>query len=49
VSVTGKLVPAAVLSTTVLRFATTGFYELTGSGNRKDRSRARPASASGCD
>jgi succinate-acetate transporter protein len=33
---TGKLVPAAVLSTTVLRFAVTGVYELTGSGSWED-------------
>jgi uncharacterized protein len=33
---TGKLVPAAVLSTTVVRFAATGLYELTASGLWKD-------------
>src|SRR5215217_5972127 len=30
-SATGKLVPAAVLATTALRFATTGLYEITAS------------------
>jgi succinate-acetate transporter protein len=35
-AVTGKLVPAAVLTTTVLRFATTGLYELTASETWKD-------------
>jgi succinate-acetate transporter protein len=35
-SVTGKLVPAAVLATTAVRFATTGLYELTASGTWKD-------------
>jgi uncharacterized protein len=29
---TGKLVPAAVLSTTVVRFALTGLYEVTAVG-----------------
>jgi succinate-acetate transporter protein len=33
---TGKLLAAAVLSTTVLRFAVTGIYELTGSSGWKD-------------
>jgi succinate-acetate transporter protein len=33
---TGKLAAAAVLSTTVLRFAVTGIYELTGSSGWKD-------------
>jgi succinate-acetate transporter protein len=33
---TGKLVPAAVLGTTVLRFAVTGIYQLTASGAWED-------------
>jgi succinate-acetate transporter protein len=33
---TGKLVPAAVLGTTALRFAATGLYELTASGTWQD-------------
>jgi uncharacterized protein len=32
----GKLVPAAVLATTALRFATTGLHELTGSSTWED-------------
>jgi succinate-acetate transporter protein len=32
---TGKLVPAAVLATTVVRFATAGLYELTGASGWK--------------
>lgn len=35
-SVAGKLVPAAVLGTTALRFAATGVYELTASTGWKD-------------
>lgn len=34
-STTGKLVPAAVLGTTALRFATTGLHELTASESWK--------------
>jgi uncharacterized protein len=35
-SATGKLVPAAVLATTAVRFATTGLYEMTASETWKD-------------
>jgi uncharacterized protein len=35
-AVTGKLVPAAVLATTVVRFATTGLFQLTASSTWED-------------
>ena len=35
-SATGKLVPATVLATTAVRFATTGLYQITASGTWKD-------------